>query len=316
MSSKIIPVIHPLISDNRGENYWFNGCAAYAMECLGEPDYDYWFFAGLTGDNFTQFYPRKGNCCAASDYLMGPEYAQWVFDQIGYGCEYVTDPQNHMQKLIAHIDKGVPVTNCDWGVFVGYEDNGQTLLYLTHEDTEPARLKFAEQTGPWIFVGEKREQKDLARLYREAILRLPELLMTKTDDYVFGAQAFRDWAQDIESGKYDDPAMFDEIWWNYTNYVCALATNGSCCFSFLEKAKELNPDMVFLDEIAALYKKMGAMWGGDTPSRGCLEKLGGGFWVSYKTLGKPRKRAKIVAKLREFADCVDEVVRVTEKGTA
>ena len=28
-----------------GQNYWFNGCMDYLMECLGEsPDYDYWFF--------------------------------------------------------------------------------------------------------------------------------------------------------------------------------------------------------------------------------------------------------------------------------
>ena len=55
-SNNIIPVIHRLVTDEYGENYWFNGCAKYVMECLGEPDYDYWFFAGLTGDLFTQHY--------------------------------------------------------------------------------------------------------------------------------------------------------------------------------------------------------------------------------------------------------------------
>ena len=42
--SNLIPVIHRLVTDENGENYWFNGCAKYVMECLGEKDYDYLFF--------------------------------------------------------------------------------------------------------------------------------------------------------------------------------------------------------------------------------------------------------------------------------
>jgi len=342
MERNIISTIHPLISDNAGENYWFNGCARYVMECLNEPDYDYWFFAGLTGDNFTQFYPRRGSCCAVSDYLMGPDYAAWVFDQVGYACEYVTkqellaDQAHYLKKIMAHIDRGVPVIHCAWGVFVGYEDDGGTLLYLTHERTEPKRLTvggerfIAEPIAPdegqrdlsfetcdLIFAGEKKEQKDLARLYREAIQRLPALLRTKTDEYVFGAGAFRAWADDIENGKLGGNALDgknvycevdgSEKWWNYTNYVCALATNGSCCHSFLQKAMELNPDMAFLQEISALYQKMANMWLKD---KDCLEQLGGGFNISSRTLQKPKKRAKIVAKIREFADVTDEVLQI------
>ena len=324
--SGIIPVIHQLITDNLGENYWFNGCMRYVMECLGEPDYDYWFFAGLVGDNFTQFYPRKGNCCAVSDYLMGPEYAAWVFGQVGYTCEYVTkqellaDQKYYLRRIMAQIDRGVPVICSNWGVYVGYEDGGKTLLFLTHEWTQPKRVAvFGDKiVGDrhdlefMIFVGEKKRDVSLAQLYRDAILRLPALLSTRTEEYVFGAAAFRAWADDIENGKYDDPAILsDDLWFSYTNYVCALATNGSCCFSFLEKARELNPDMAFLDEVAALYRKMGDMWLMD---KDCLEKLGGGFDIKYKTLQKRRKRAKIVAKIREFADCVDEAVRILEKG--
>jgi len=352
--SGIVPVIRPLIHDNYGENYWFNGCAAYAMESLGEPDYDYWFFAGLTGDNFTQIYmrdPTRYRAYAVSDVLMGPDYAKWVFDQVGYACEYVTEQEllagkeHYLQKLMGSIDRGVPVISRPWGVFVGYEDGGKTLLYITHEMEEPERFavsgeRFIEEREfqytddgrtmtfdriDLIFMGEKQRDVPLARLYLEAVQRWSALLTTRTDEYVFGAQAFRAWSNDIEGGKFDDPATLSEVgflpqdrgdfeWWNYVNYVCLLATNGSCCFSFLEKAKELNPDMAFLDEIAALYRKMGGMWGGDKPSKGCLEKLGGGFNVTWETLQNPKKRAKIVAKIRRCADCVDEVVRILEQG--
>ena len=351
MSRKVIPVIRPLISDMRGENYWFNGCAAYAMEALGETDYDYWFFAGITGDIFTQFYPRKDAAdasilwkCAASDFRMGPAYAAWLFDQVGYACEYVTeqellaDRERYLRKLMDSIDRGIPVIHCAWGVFVGYEDGGKTLLYITHELTEAKRLTLGndrlfdipEPVGDereialapfdWIFVGEKTREASLPQLYREAIQRLPEQLTAQTDDYIFGAEAFRAWADDIENGKYDDPAMLEgkTRWNNYENYVCVLATNGSCCFSFLEKAMELNPDMGWLKKIARLYKKMGRMWGGDKPSIGCLEKLGGGFNVKYETLRKPRKRAKIAAKIRAFADAgaaSEPVARYTRSGS-
>jgi len=334
---KIIPHIRPFTSDNAGENYWFNSAMRYVMECLGELDYDYGFFAGLTGDNFTQFYPRNGNFsnnvmiyCAVSDCQMGADYATWVFDQIGYTCEYVARKEllanqaHYLQKIMAHIDRGLPVICSDWGVFVGYEDGGQTLLFLTHEWTEPKRLhvcgdNFVENIPhtendrghefddcDLIFIGEKKEQKDLATLYREAISRLPAQLTGGTEDFIFGAAAFRAWADDVENGKFDNILMREgDGTWSYTNYVCVLATNGSCCFDFLQKAQELNPDMAFLSEIAALYRKIGDMWHRD---KDCLEKLGGGFNISYKTLTNAKKRAKIVAKIREFADVTDEIL--------
>lgn len=55
-SSNQIPIIHRLITNEHGENHWLNGCLRYVMECAGEKDYDYDFFAGLTGDNLVQPY--------------------------------------------------------------------------------------------------------------------------------------------------------------------------------------------------------------------------------------------------------------------
>ncbi|MCL2531632.1 MAG: AraC family transcriptional regulator [Oscillospiraceae bacterium] len=335
MERNIISTIHPFTSDNAGENYWFNSAMRYVMQCQGEPDYDYGFFAGITGDNYTQFYPRNAidGVCAASDSLMSPDYAKWVFDQVGYACEYVTEQEllanqeHYLQQIIAYIDRGLPVICVDWGVFVGYEDGGKTLLFLTHEWEEPRRVavrgeRFIEKipstetqrgcnfiTLDMIFIGEKKQQKDLAQLHREAILRLPAQLTGGTDDYIFGAAAFRAWADDIESGKFDDVlAREGDGTWSYTNYVCVLATNGSDNHhGFDVKCLELNPDMTFLADVAALYAKMGDMWMRD---KDCLEKLGGGFNISKKTLDNKRKRAKIVAKIREFADVTDEVVRI------
>ena len=89
--------------------------------------------------------------------------------------------------------------------------------------------------------------------------------------------------------------------------VCVLATNGSCCHGFLQKERELNPDMGFLEEVGELYKKMKNMNNGDPDS---LEALGGGFNVTLEVLRDKAKRAKIASKIREFADVTDEIVRV------
>ncbi len=72
---------------------------------------------------------------------------------------------------------------------------------------------------------------------------------------------------------------------------------------------ELNPDLVFLKGVCVEYKKTKNMWNGDPDS---LEALGGGFNVSLEALQNKDKRNKIAAKLYEFAQCVDEIVRVLE----
>lgn len=168
-----------------------------------------------------------------------------------------------------------------------------------------------EESRGLYFVGEKQEQKDIRQIYRNAILRLPTLLTTKTENYCFGADAFRAWADEIERGDFD--GMTEEEmkglpgWKRYTNYVCILATNGSCCHTFLERAQAYNPDFEFLAELRRLYWKMADMWMKDPDS---LEALGGGFNISVETLKDPQRRAAIVAKIREFAEVADEILNV------
>ena len=340
-SNNIIPVIHRLITDEYGENYWFNGCAKYVMECLGEPDYDYWFFAGITGDIFTQHYPKSGinHEESLSSYRIDKgdtAFAESVFEKCGYACSFVTgknlrkNKEMYLQTLLGYIDKGVPVII--WqngseaganivGVFVGYEEYGQTLLYITGNKAEPERITLERamrfdgegDNSGWIFVGEKKEQKSLAQLYRDAITNMPKILTTQTDDHYFGAEAFRAWAANIENGFFDNmkPEEFDG-WGMYTNFICVLATNGSCCHQFLKRARELNPGMEFLQEVSELYKKTADMWNNQNGED--LEALGGGFNVTLAALQDKVKRGRIAAKLREMAGVVDEVVTVIETG--
>ena len=334
-SNNIIPVIHRLVTDEYGENYWFNGCAKYVMECLGEKDYDYWFFAGLTGDIFTQHYTyTKYSGDALSSYMMDENSAQFVeetFAKCGYAATYVCNrdlrknSEMYLQALIAYIDKGIPVIvwGNPLGVFVGYEDFGKVLLYITGNNNQPERIPLNEalqrqvKVGGWIFVGEKKESRPLAELYREAIRAIPHHFNVKTDTYCFGPEAFRAWARDIENGKFDGMTSEEfDAWGYHSNYVCVLATNGSCCHEFLKRARGLNPDMGFLEEVSALYRRTAEMWGGDRNRRDAnsLEILGGGFNVTLEALQNKEKRGRIATKICECGDVTDEIVRVLNSG--
>ncbi|HEX3021604.1 MAG TPA: MerR family transcriptional regulator, partial [Lachnospiraceae bacterium] len=340
-SNNRIPNIHQLITMHYGENYWFNGAAKYVMECLGEKEYDYSFFSGLTGDTFAQVYTYdrfRGD--GVTDYILSErnnmDFIEDIFSTFGYASTFVTikqfenNKEMYIQTLISYIDKGVPVifnhwgnmprNRWGWGVYVGYENYGKTLLYMNGELTEPEQISIddlfpavmlpgQEACGGWVFVGEKRKDISLADIYRKRIQSLPELLRTKTAGYCFGAEAFRAWADEIESGRFDDvkPEEFDD-WPMYTIYVCNLATNSSCCHEFLNRAFTLNSDLTYIKEVHELYDRMRFMWNEQNGED--LEAIGGGFNITLSTLQDKRKRNRIAAKIREFAECVDKVVEV------
>lgn len=343
-SNNTIPVIHRVITPHYGENYWFNGCANYVMECLFEKDYDYHFFAGLTGDNFAQVYSYdrfRGD--GATDYILSEKdntsYIENIFATCGYASTFVTwnqlrnNKEMYLQTLIAYIDKGIPVifnhwgnnprNRWGWGVFVGYENYGKTLLYLTSDLEKPEEIScddlFVEEPMPgqvtcngWIFVGEKRNEVELSNIYRNQVLNLAKLLRVKTKGYCFGAEAFRAWSADLEQGKYDHvkPEEFDD-WPMHTIYVCNLATNSSCCHEFLDRAQKLNPDLLFITEINALYERMRHMWNEDNGED--LEAIGGGFNITLEALQNKEKRSKIATKLKEFAETVDKILEILDK---
>ena len=98
-------------------------------------------------------------------------------------------------------------------------------------------------------------------------------------------------------------------WYLYDNYICILATNGSCCHSFLDRAQKLNPDMAWLQELHRLYQRMAEMWEKDPDG---LEAMGAGFNVTLKALRDRELRGRIAAKLREYAGLADKVLEALD----
>lgn len=337
-NSNIIPKLHRFVTDELGENYWLHGCCRYVMGALNEPDFDYEFFAGTSGDIFTQVFAFdrfRGDC--ASDFLLSAghwELLPELFAMCGYSAEFVPEErvlaqsELYLQRIMEHIDRGVPVMSNlvisgigRWLVFVGYEMGGETLLFMTDNMTEPESVPSKEifaggNNDGWsrglVFVGEKKEQVELADVYRRAIGRLPELMRTRTQEFCFGPGAFRAWADEIERGRYEDidPQVFErEKWYLYTNYVCILATNGSCCHEFLNRAMWLAPDMAWLSELDRLYERMANLWEKDPEG---LEAIGGGFDVTWEALRDRERRGRIAGKLREFAGLSDSVLETLD----
>lgn len=347
MNTKMIPNLPPLINSWFGENYHINGAARYVMGCLGEMKFsDYSLFAGLTGDIFTQFYPLgRYRDDSASDYYLGLRGLAGIFGKVGYEAEAFSEKElfenrELAQKIIRSIDRGIPVVwhhGSPKGVIVGYEGSGESLFYISSDKNEPERItldgNFFDNSETdihgFIVVGRKTREVSLREIYSGAVAFMPTLLSMKTESYVFGAGAFRAWADFIENGGYNamSPDEFNGNYFAYEIYVVNLATNSGGCQAFLEKAQEICPEYSFLVEIRKLYRMTNYLWNGGhwvkdvhTPDEraemvrlfgeATLESMGGGFGCKYETLCDKALRSPIVRQLRRFADCIDEVVRI------
>ncbi|MDD4125898.1 MAG: hypothetical protein PHW77_09285 [Eubacteriales bacterium] len=242
---------------------------------------------------------------------------------MGYACTYVpkekimANKEMYRQTLMAYIDKGIPVIHFkgNYSMICGYEEHGNILLnkWPCNNDLNKFALDdeyFSDkELRGWIFVGEKKEQKKLADIYREAVLKMPEILTTETDKYYFGAKAFRAWADDIENGFYDGKTQNEvDLWGTHTSFVCDFETIAAHAHEFLSKALALTSDLGFISEIIPMLSRQG------TYANGGLEELGGGFNVTLAVLQDVEKRKMIADRLRVFAKNMDEIVRLLNEG--
>lgn len=335
-SNNILPDLHHLITWHYGENYVINGCMRLLMERV-KPDEpinsDYNLFAAITADNETQTYGRgfkrsyNEHDLPLSSLWDGPDLIAYLFEELGYEHTYVTAAQIRENKgmfietVKAYIDKGIPVLartavpaahGTNYELVVGYEENGKVLIYLDGDDQvflhneivgEPKGEKWPVEWD-WIFIGDKKRDIDKRTLYINCLKRTLEML-TSPDKYgcSYGAKAFRDWADDIENGHFENGG-------EYTTYVCVLATNGGRGFGYIysQLGEEQMPEFSFLKDILDNQcAKNNALWGE-------LEALGGGFNVTNEVMQDVAKRKEIADKVREFAVCKDEIVEILREN--
>ncbi|MCL2137577.1 MAG: hypothetical protein FWH40_08720 [Coriobacteriia bacterium] len=315
--------IHPLIDSMAGQNYWLNGCLASLMECLGEsPEYDYWFFSGVTADSFTQMFskdPAQTVLCYSDRFTESA--LQRAFAACGYSYEYIKGvraPEGlkaYHQRIRQNIDRNIPVlTRIDdafhsFAIICAYDNSN--FYTISGEETAPTIRQFDEL----VFVTEKHQQPSLAEAYRSAVLDIPNLVLRPaTPGYSFGIEAFRDWAGSFLDSTYDAYSDGDKIWfthpdpaftcWNmHGTYLCMLGTNG-CAASFLSQALALNADLGFINDLIPIFNKL-AHEGFHT-----LLDMEGGFGLQPKTIKNKVKMQAIADEISKLARYSEEIVEV------
>lgn len=333
--------IHPLQYPNEGQNYVFNGCMKFLMECIGEKEpYDYWFFSAVSGDSYVQAVNTNPDkwCTCLSQAKFDEALIRRVFDAIGYGFTYLPaevwrkDPQALRAKIVASIDRGVPVIgqgfhSYHWGMdlptsavrsVIGYENDGERFYRLTEEDTELVPFSLEDPLPyTFVFIEEKKEAPPVAQVYRQALGRAPELMRTAPwdeGDAHFGNDAFEQWARMLEGGFYRMPReAFDAAdqlakWRYYCVYICIIATNIYAKRHTTDRAIRLNPDLAPMAPLLEReYQALEAL-------EDELRAAGGDFNVTYEVLQNAQACARIAGILRKFPAVHDRICEIIEDG--
>ncbi|HEY3284612.1 MAG TPA: hypothetical protein VGN26_20260 [Armatimonadota bacterium] len=319
---KVLGSPHPLVVYHHGQNYLLNGCMAYLTECLREsPEYDYWFFSGVTGDSFTQVHYADGDRAASSltEDVFGPEILDRAFGAIGYGYSLVTqrevaeDQEACLRRVIASIDRGVPVIALGFEVtdtfcvLCGYEESGAKLQCLRNdEELRSVAAESLSRTKALVLAGEKRQAPPLADVYRRTVASIPSFIKrAPQEDLVFGKAAFEAWAAALESAEsllagQSDERMEELRWRLQCGPLCIAGTNG-CSRGFLEKALRFCPDLEVIPRLQPIYEEMQQLFEE-------ISALQGGFWIPFPRLRDAETRCAIAAKVRRFIPCCDGIL--------
>jgi len=338
-SRVLLPNLRPMAVNELGQNYLVNGLLEFQMACLGESkDYDYWFFAGVSGDAHTQIFTTdttKGNN-SLSQIDFSPEVAKTWYDAVGYDFSIVTEEQfnadrpRYVGELMKFIDRGIPViakhaahkqgremcnfVEDEFWLLVGYEDGGKQLLFVTDNfrGAEKDLLKVPANQHvnyQFIFPGTKKKAPVLADVYRQAVLNIPVLLTRpRKGDLYYGREAFDAWAKHLLAEDYAD--WTDEqmdLWRLHSTYVCIIATNGSCR-AFLERAEKLCPDLPFIAEVDKEYAEMGRLWSQE------MNATGGSFNITTATLRNKEAKRPIAEFIGRYTACCDRILEIYRKN--
>ncbi|MGI6201491.1 MAG: helix-turn-helix transcriptional regulator [Christensenellales bacterium] len=334
--------IHPMQYPHEGQNYVFNGCMKFLMECVGEPNpaYDYWFFSAVSGDSYVQVFNTNRDkwCTCLSQAKFDRELIGRVFDAIGYDFTYLAperwrkDPQALRERIVAAIDRGLPVIGYGFDAHelnlparsirtvVGYENGGERFYRLTEEDTELVPFSLEDpQPYTFVFIEGKKQAPPVAQVYREALRRAPELMRTPPwdeHDAYFGNDAFEQWARMLEGDFYrmtrEQFEAADEIakWRYYCVYVCVVATNIYAKRHTTDRALALNPDLAPMAPLLErAYQDLDAL-------EGELRDAGGDFNVTYELLQDPERSRRVAGILRKFPAVYDRICGIIQEGFA
>ena len=330
---KVLSNTRLLCDGMKGQNYWFNGCMEYLMECLDEDLelYHYWFFSNITGDSLMQLYCKNihTDTFCPSNNVFDQRFAKRAFDACGYDFTYLcgindSNRNGYLPKIKQSIDRRIPVLcrglaelGPEFCCICGYD--GDDLLYLVCEKVRP--VVYPNTFTELIFAGEKKERPSPGEVYRKTVLDIPSfLLRSTTEEYSFGKQAFIDWAESFQNGTFDGvPANEINVWNVHGTYLCMAGTNG-CADHCLKNALQYNPDMTFIKDLLPLYEKQQLVFHDlayrDANGRIDYQNGGmqGGFNIKPETIKNKELMKPISNKIMESAKICDEILEVFHRA--
>jgi AraC-like DNA-binding protein len=275
MSRKIISNVAK-IYENPAENYMFPSCMRSLMGALNESsDLDFLFFAGVTGDLFTQTWREPkwqyndtySTVCRDSQIPI-----KAAFDACGYAYEYydkddiICTNQECIRKIVDSIDNGLPVLTFGivgpptCSVIYGYEENGDVLIGWSQFTDEPkadiptdlvvSENYFSVRNGlerseALIFMKKKETAPNLTDSVRASILKIPEMAgLPSTDSVFFGTQAFERWADSLLCDEcFEHEGMLEGPLDTYGSCMVMAGTNMHFIQEYLSRALRCCPDM-------------------------------------------------------------------------
>ena len=315
--------LHRLYWTDRTENYMFDGCLRSVLAALGEPQYNFDFFAALTGDFFTQMFdPARAVDSLTHDYFQ-PQMAEHAFSACGYGCTVLqgdaiaTKSDQALARVRESVERGVPaivrgLAGHDAFCLIGGYGDGETLFVNFWDDQTSADGYTPIETGlagttELILAGDKVGEPALGEVFHTILESIPKhLTRAPQGSCVFGRQAVMRWAE----------ALLDEQ--NFTGSdeeiearrailhdapLVQLVTNASGVRRFFARVNREHPELGAVRMLAPIYADI-------LSEAAALLRAQDGFFAKPEKLRSRVLREDIAAHLSRLAALLDEVYAV------
>ena len=204
--------LHRLYWTDRTENYMFDGCLRSVLAALGEPQYNFDFFAALTGDFFTQMFDPARAVDSLTHDCFQPQMAEHAFSACGYGCTVLqgdaiaTKSDQALARVRESVERGVPaivrgLAGHDAFCLIGGYGDGETLFVNFWDDQTSADGYTPIETGlagttELILAGDKVGEPALGEVFHTILESIPKhLTRAPQGSCVFGRQAVMRWAE-------------------------------------------------------------------------------------------------------------------------
>jgi hypothetical protein len=251
-----------------GEYNTFIAALQRTLEHLGEK-HTYSYLMGLSGAAFRLQIHWDGLCPSGPDATCGFNSGQHLLEVLRWNSYVLSssDGEEKIQKAVREsIGRGAPVLAIDlievpdWGLIVGYEDDGQ-LLVLTYYNKENNKPQRAEKS-PWIIylLGEKLGPADKDQGEKNSLILVKNLLENSSyGPYHTGIRGFEIWLDRLKNmGRFLAGAgekRFEHLLGNYWNYVSLIDCRRAAKHYLREEIRHRR------FENDSLYGKLGSLFG-------------------------------------------------------